>query len=32
MRREVIKVLGILGALDPYRRKVMSTSLAAFYL
>ena len=24
VRREVIKVLGILGALDPYRRKVLS--------
>ena len=32
MRREVIKVLGILGALDPYRRKVISTSLATFHL
>lgn len=26
VRREVIKVLGILGALDPYRRKVSSSS------
>lgn len=25
VRREVIKVLGILGALDPYRRKVRTT-------
>lgn len=32
VRREVIKVLGILGALDPYRRKVSHSGRLLCYL
>lgn len=32
VRREVVKVLGILGALDPYRRKVFSVALQRYVL